>query len=128
MKNKNYLFSIKNLLTLMAISFSFTTICFAATNTLHLEWNAPTSGGAVVGYILYYGTTDYNTTDDIVNKMTKVDTGSSQTTYDIEGLDCSEAYYVYVQAYNASGQGVLSPVNITKVIPSEISGLKSTTL
>lgn len=96
--------------------------CFAAgTSIIHLSWNTPSAGGAVTGYYLYYGTTNN------VDTMTKIDTKSSLTTFDIKGLKCNLKYYVYVKAYNSSGEGPFSDVKQTietDIKPEKILNLR----
>ncbi len=81
-------------------------VCYA--ETVNLEWDAPTSGGSVDGYNLYYGLTDD------ISTMTKIE-GISELNYRLEGLDLHKIYYFYVRAYNSSGEGPVSDVRMSDV-------------
>lgn len=61
-----------------------------------LAWNAPTGGGTVKGYNLYYGTSNGN----FPNKVS----GINNTQHIISGLAEDKVYYFVVKAYNDQGE------------------------
>jgi hypothetical protein len=67
-----------------------------------LTWDAPTTGGAVSGYIVYWSTTSEGYSD--AYSITVVGDNSATVT----GLDETNTYYFIVKAYNAVGVGPAS--------------------
>lgn len=86
----------------------FCIVSIGSAETVHLKWSAPTDGGPVSGYNLYYGVTD-----NIAN-MTKID-GINGTTYTLDNLQLHKKYYFYIQAYNSHGEGPISEVKDSNV-------------
>lgn len=90
---------------------------YAASSSLNLKWNPPSNGGTVVGYYIYYGTSNN------LDSMERIDTMSPVTTYTVKNLQCGH-YYVYIKAYNGSGEGPLSDVKQTDIIPGKTVNLR----
>ncbi len=61
-----------------------------------LAWDAPSGGGAVTGYNLYYGTSS----GSYPNKVGAI----NSTQYVVSGLDEDKVYYFIVKAYNDAGE------------------------
>lgn len=79
---------------------SLTSVVYAA--GVNLAWNAPTTGGEVKGYNLYYG----NAVGNYPNKVA----GIADTEYIVSGLDEEKVYYFVVKAFNDAGES--GPSNV----------------
>jgi len=80
---------------------------FAMVPSIHaagvdLAWDAPTSGGAVAGYKVYWKVAGGGYSDS--NSMSLV----GKTSCTVSGLDETKQYYFIVKAYNDAGVGPAS--------------------
>jgi hypothetical protein len=92
---KKFLFIISGLV----LSFLVSSYSFA--EDVSLSWDAPTSGGVVEGYTVYW-----SITSDTYNDIDNMDVAGTSTT--VTGLDATSEYYFIVKAYNAAGEGPAS--------------------
>ena len=74
----------------------FTSLAFGKS----LHWKAPTTGGKVEGYLVYYSNQSASWSLDVGNVLE----------FPLEKLNLSpgESYTLYVRAYNTAGQGKTS--------------------
>jgi hypothetical protein len=96
------------------------------TTTITVSWQPPSSGGAVVSYIVQFrptGTTSWSSSPPVV----------SATTYQLTALQSTTSYDITVVAQNTTGAGATSAI-LTVVtasagqvtLPSQVSGLAAT--
>jgi hypothetical protein len=81
----------------LLILFLISSYTYAA--SIDLAWDAPSTGGSVVGYIIYGSTTSNDYSNPVVSKIVE------EQSITISGLDKTQTYYFIVKAYNCAGSG-----------------------
>lgn len=84
-----------------AVLMFFTGVTFIHAAGVDLAWDAPTAGGAVAGYKVYWKASGGGYSD--ANSMSVA--GTSCT---VSGLDETRQYYFIVKAYNDAGMSPAS--------------------
>ncbi len=70
---------------------------FAA--SLELTWKAPSTGGEVKGYNIYYSTNE----DDVLGQIPIIVIGNTPR-YTLTGLEMGQTYYIVIKAFNDNGE------------------------
>jgi hypothetical protein len=105
-----------------AVLMFFSFVPFLRAAGVDLAWEAPTSGGAVTGYKVYWKAAGGSYSD--ANSMSA--TGIKCT---VSGLDETKQYYFIVKAYNDAGMGPASNEVIwsysDSTPPVQVQGVKA---